>query len=269
VTGSMTDSWRRPNRVLLAALGLLTVVFLVVPTLLVVPMGFSSSQILTFPPPGWSLQWYQRMVTDPQWTTGFFNSAQVAVVTAIVSTVLGTLAALGIVRGRFPGKRLVNALILSPLIVPVIVIAIGMFSLYVRWKITGTLVGLVAAHTSLAIPFVIVNVSTSLRTMDRNLEMAAQSLGAGPSRTFWHITLPIVLPGVLAGALFAFLTSWDEVVVSIFLTTAKFRTLPVEMWEQVRQVVDPTVAAVATTVLAVTTSVLLLVFVVRRRAPVR
>ena len=171
------------------------------------------------------------------------------------------------VRGRFPGKSLANALILSPLVVPVIVIGIGMFSVYVRWKITGSLAGLVAAHSALAIPFVMVSVASALRTMDRNLETAAQSLGAGPGRTFARITLPIILPGVLTGALFAFLTSWDEVVVSIFLTTAKFRTLPVEMWEQVRQVVDPTVAAVATTVLAVTTSVLLLVFVVRRQAP--
>jgi putative spermidine/putrescine transport system permease protein len=125
----------------------------------------------------------------------------------------------------------------------------------------------VAAHSALAIPFVMVSVSTGLRTIDRNLEMAAQNLGAGPGRTFTRITLPIILPGVLTGALFAFLTSWDEVVVAIFLTTAKFRTLPVEMWEQVRQVVDPTVAAVATTVLGVTTTVLLLVFVVRRQAP--
>ena len=263
----MSDSWRSPNRVLLVALGGLTVFFLVVPTLIIVPMGFSSSQILTFPPPGWSLQWYEKMLTDRQWTTGFLNSFQVATVTAIVSTVLGTLAALGMVRGRFPGKSLANALILSPLIVPVIVIAIGMFSLYVRWKITGSIVGLVAAHSALAIPFVMINVATGLRTLDRNLEMAAQNLGAGPGRTFMRVTFPLILPGVLTGALFAFLTSWDEVVVAIFLTTAKFRTLPVEMWEQVRQVVDPTVAAVATMVLAVTTTVLLLVFVVRRQAP--
>jgi putative spermidine/putrescine transport system permease protein len=263
----MTESWRRPTRLLLAALGVLTIFFLVGPSLIVIPMGFSSSQILEFPPPGWSLEWYEKALTDPSWTTGFANSIQVAVVTAIVSTVLGTLAAMGLVRGRFPGKDLVNAVVLSPLIVPVIIIAIGMFSIYVRWKITGTLIGLAIAHSALAIPFVVVSVSTSLRTIDRNLELAAQNLGADPIRTFTRITLPLILPGVLAGFLFAFLTSWDEVVVSIFLTTAKFRTLPVEMWEQVRQVVDPTVAAVATIVLAVTTTVLLLAFVVRRQAP--
>jgi putative spermidine/putrescine transport system permease protein len=160
-------------------------------------------------------------------------------------------------------------MILSPLIVPVIIIAIGMFSVFVRWKIAGSIVGLVLAHTALAVPFVVINVATSLRTIDRNLELAAMNLGADRARTFLRITLPMILPGMFAGALFAFITSWDEVVVSIFLTTARFRTLPVEMWEQVRQVVDPTVAAVSTTLLAVTTTILLLAFVVRRQAPTR
>jgi putative spermidine/putrescine transport system permease protein len=209
------------------------------------------------------------MLTDPQWSTGFINSAQTALFAALLATVLGTLAALGTARGRFPGRSAVNALILSPLIVPVIIIAIGMFSVFVRWKIAGSMVGLVLAHTALAVPFVVVNVTTSLRTMDRNLELAAQSLGAGPVRTFRRITLPLIMPGMLAGGLFAFITSWDEVVVAIFLTSARFRTLPVEMWEQVRQVVDPTVAAVSTTLLAVTTTLLLLAFVARRQAPTR
>jgi putative spermidine/putrescine transport system permease protein len=265
----VTDSWRQPRRLLLVALGALTVFFLMAPTLVVVPMSFTASNALTFPPEGLSTRWYEKMVTDPQWSTGFLNSAKVAFLTAILATVLGTLAALGTVRGRFPGRGAVNGLILSPLIVPVIIIAIGMFSVFVRWKITGSIVGLVLAHTALAVPFVVVNVATSLRSMDRNLEQAAQSLGAGPVRTFRRITLPLILPGVLAGGLFAFITSWDEVVVSIFLTSARFRTLPVEMWEQVRQVVDPTVAAVSTTLLAVTTTLLLLAFVVRRQAPAR
>lgn len=265
----MTDSWRQPRRLLLVALGSLTVFFLVAPTLVIVPMSFTASNSLTFPPEGFSVRWYEKMVTDPQWSTGFVNSAQVAFLTAILATVLGTLAALGTVRGRFPGRSAVNALILTPLIVPVIIVAIGMFAIFVRWKLSGSLVGLVLAHTALAMPFVVVNVAASLRTIDRNLELAAQSLGANPSRTFSRITLPLILPGVLAGGLFAFITSWDEVVVSIFLTSARFRTLPVEMWEQVRQVVDPTVAAVATTVLAVTTTVLLLAFVARRQAPAR
>ena len=235
--------------------------------LVVIPMSFTGAKILSWPPEGFSFQWYAKMLEDPQWSRGFTNSVQVAILTAILATVLGTLAALGIVRGRFPGKGLANALILSPLIVPVIIIAIGFFAFYSITRLTGSLPGLVLAHTALAVPFVIINVGAVLRTMDRNLEMAAASLGADPIRTFWRITFPIILPGVFAGALFAFITSWDEVVVSIFMTSTRFRTLPVEMWEQVRQVVDPTVAAVATVVMVVTTTLLLLVFVARRRTP--
>ena len=150
---------------------------------------------------------------------------------------------------------------------PVVVIAIGMFGLFVQWRIGGSLIGLVAAHTVLALPFVVVAVATSLRTMDRNLELAAANLGADPWRTFTRITFPIILPGVLTGAIFSFITSWDEVVIAIFMTSARFRTLPVEMWEQVRQAVDPTVAAVSTTLLVVTTMLLVLLLVVRRQAP--
>jgi putative spermidine/putrescine transport system permease protein len=262
-------SWRTPRRLALMALGAATVVFLVGPMLVVIPMSFTGAKILSWPPEGFSLQWYAKMIDDPQWSRGFGNSMQVAILTALLSTVLGTLAALGIVRGRFPGKSLANALILSPLIVPVIIIAIGFFAFYSITRLTGSLPGLVLTHTALAVPFVIINVGAVLRTMDRNLEMAAASLGADPVRTFWRVTFPIILPGVVAGALFAFITSWDEVVVSIFMTSTRFRTLPVEMWEQVRQVVDPTVAAVATVVMVVTTTLLLFVFVARRQAPVR
>ena len=262
----MSDSWRQPRRILMAALGALTVFYLLAPTLVIVPMSFTEARILSFPPEGFTLAWYERMVTDRQWSTGLVNSFQVALVTAILATVLGTLAALGLTRGRFLGRTAVNALVLSPLIVPVVVIAIGMFGLFVQWRMAGSLVGLVVAHTALALPFVVVAVATSLRTMDRNLELAAANLGADPRRSFLHITFPIILPGVLTGAIFSFITSWDEVVIAIFMTSARFRTLPVEMWEQVRQAVDPTVAAVSTTLLVVTTLLLVLLLVVRRGA---
>ena len=263
----MSDSWRQPRRILMAALGALTIFYLLAPTLVIVPMSFTEAEILSFPPQGLSLQWYEHMLTDHQWSTAMVNSLIVAVLTAALATVLGTLAALGLSRGQFPGRSLVNGLVLSPLIVPVVVIAIGMFGLFVQWKISGSVLGLVLAHTALALPFVVVNVGTSLQTMDRNLELAAANLGANPRRSFMHITLPIILPGVVAGAIFAFITSWDEVVVAIFMTSARFRTLPVEMWEQVRQVVDPTVAAVSTTLLVVTTGLLLVLVFVRRQAP--
>lgn len=265
----MNDSWRQPRRLLMAGLGGLTVFYLLAPTLVIIPMSFTEANILSFPPQGFSLQWYEKMLTDPQWTTGALNSATVATLTAVFATVLGTLVALGLSRGRFPGKAAINALVLSPLIVPLVIIAIGMFSLYVRWRISGTMLGLVAAHTALALPFVVVNIGASLRTIDRNLELAAANLGASPLRTFRRITLPLIAPGVFAGAIFAFITSWDEIVVAIFLTTARYRTLPFEMWEQVRFVVDPTVAAVATAVFAVTTTLLLFLLVFRRQQVLR
>ena len=135
----MSDSWRQPRRILMAALGALTVFYLLAPTLVIVPMSFTEARILSFPPEGFTFQWYERMLTDRQWSTGIVNSLQVAVLTAILATVLGTLVALGLNRGRFRGKTLVNALALSPLIVPVVVIAIGMFGLFVQWRLSGSL----------------------------------------------------------------------------------------------------------------------------------
>jgi putative spermidine/putrescine transport system permease protein len=253
----------------MAALGLLTILYLIAPTLVIVPMSFTEARILSFPPEGFSLEWYGQMFSDRQWASALANSAQVAVLTATLSVVLGTLAALALARGRFRGRTVVNGLVLAPLIVPIVIIGIGMFSLFVRWRISGSLVGLVLAHTALAVPFVVVSVTASLRTMDRNLELAAANLGATPRQTFLRVTLPNIVPGVIAGAIFAFITSWDEVVVSIFLTSARFRTLPVEMWEQVRTAVDPTVAAVATTLLVVTTVLLVILLVARRPGQAR
>jgi putative spermidine/putrescine transport system permease protein len=184
----------------------------------------------------------------------------------VLATTIGTLTALGLVRGRYPARGLISALVLSPLIVPVVVIAIGMYFVYSDWRIIGSLEGLILAHTALAIPFVVVVVGSSLRTFDRTLELAAQNLGAGPVRTFYRITLPLILPSIVAGALFAFITSWDEVVVSVFLSSPAVRTLPVVIWGQVRTVIDPTIAAVATFLTGVTLTVLTFVLITRRRA---
>ncbi len=151
----------------------------------------------------------------------------------------------GLMRGRFPFKSLVTALVLSPMIVPIVIVAIGTYIVFVDWRLQGTLFGFVVAHACLGFPLVVVNVAASLQTMDRNLEMAAQNLGAGPFRTFFRITLPLIMPGVVAGALFAFIESWDEVVVSIFLSSPFMRTLPVVMWSVVRSQIDPTIAALA------------------------
>ncbi|MEM7534154.1 MAG: ABC transporter permease [Chloroflexota bacterium] len=230
----------------------LAVIFLILPTLIIIPMSFSSGRTLKFPPPGYSLRWYENLFTSPIWTDSAVSSLQVAIFTVIVATVLGTIAALGLTRSQFTGKNLIQTIILSPLIIPLVIVAVGMFSVFVRWRIAGSILALVAAHTVLAIPFVVINVMASLRTLDRNLELASANLGAGPLRTFWYITLPLISPGALAGALFAFITSWDEIVIAIFLTSPTLRTLPVVMWTQVRTEVDPTIAAAATLLTLVT-----------------
>lgn len=262
----MRRDWRRPSlNVVAGIVGFL----LVAPTLIVVPMSFSSGTRLEFPPPGFSTRWYANFFHSSMWTDAAIDSVKVALLTVLVATALGTVTALGLVRGRFPGKALAQALVLSPAIVPVVIIAIGTFFVFIRWRLAGTLTGLVIAHAALAMPLVVVTVGMSLRTLDRNVELAAQSLGAGPWRTFWRITFPLILPGIVAGALFAFVTSWDEIVVAIFMTSPLFRTLPVVMWSQVRSQIDPTIAAVASMLMAVTVLALLLVLLVRWRAAMR
>ncbi|MFT5194893.1 MAG: putative spermidine/putrescine transport system permease protein [Cellvibrionaceae bacterium] len=245
--------------------GVFAVIFLLVPTLIIIPMSFSSGRTLKFPPPGYSFRWYENLFTSPLWTDAAVSSIQIGILAAILATVLGTIAALGLTRGEFPAKGLVQALVLSPIIIPLVIVAIGMFSVFVRWRIAGSLIALVIAHTVLAIPFVVVNVMASLRTLDRNLELAAANLGANPVRAFRFITLPLIAPGVMAGALFAFITSWDEIVVAIFLTSPILRTLPVVMWGQIRTEVDPTIAAAATILTVITTIVFTVTTILQTR----
>jgi len=230
---------------LIVAFVIAIAVLLIAPSIIVVVMSFSTGESLRFPPPGLGLEWYRNFWESPQWTEAGWTSIKVALLAMVTATVLGTLTALGLMRGRFPGKSLVTALVLSPMIVPIVIVAIGTYFVFVDWRLQGTLVGFVVAHACLGFPLVVVNVAASLQTMDRNLEMAAQNLGAGPFRTFFRITLPLILPGVVAGALFAFIESWDEVVISIFLSSTLMRTLPVVMWSVVRSQIDPTMAALA------------------------
>jgi putative spermidine/putrescine transport system permease protein len=233
-------------------------VFLMAPTIVVFILSFSSATILYFPPPGYSTRWYENFFVSPLWTAGAVTSLQVGVVATVFATVLGTLTALGLVRGRFRGRALANALVLSPVIFPSVIVALAMYILALRLYLTGTLLVLVLAHTALALPFVVVNVTASLRSLDRTVEQAARSCGAGPLRTFLEVTLPLIWPGVAAGALFAFITSWDEVVVAFFLSTPLVQTLPVVIWAQVREDIDPTVAAASSMVTALSLGLLAL-----------
>ncbi len=245
---------------------LVVAAFLLAPTVIVIILSFSSEQIFFFPPSGFGARWYGNFFHDPIWSHGTIASLKVAVLSMLFSTVLGTLTALGLVRGRFVGRPLITALILSPLIAPTVIVGLGIYIMYLRTHLVGTLLAFVATHTALGMPFVVINVAASLRTVDRNLELAARNLGAGSLRTFFRITLPLIMPGVLAGALFSFITSWDEVVIALFLSTPLLQTLPVVMWTGVQNGVDPTVAAASSVVTGVSFALLIVFTLLRWRA---
>lgn len=257
--------WDLGTACLYAACGLV-LLFLLLPIFVIIPISFSSAKFLTFPPPGWSLQWYAKYVASPKWLAATWLSVQVALLTTVLSTVLGTVASLGLVRGRFRGKGLVYGVVLSPLIIPLIITAIGIYFLFARHHLTGTLTGLVLGHTVLAIPIVVVIVSATLQGVDRNLEFAAMNLGANRVKTFWRVTLVIIRPGVLSAAIFAFIVSFDELIIAMFLSSPTTLTLPKQMWDGIRQEIDPTIAAVSTLLIALSVVLLLVVEVLRRQA---
>ena len=230
----------------------LILVVMIAPILVVVVLSFSSAGYLTFPPPALGVRWYREYLGSRDWLAATWLSLEVAAAVVAFSTVLGTAATLGLARLPRVARMLATGLILSPLIMPVIIVAIGVYYAFARYGLVGTPAGLVLAHTCLAVPFVVTSVGASLSGFDRRLEMAALSLGATPFGTFRQVTLPLILPGVLVGALFAFITSFDELVVSLFLSGANAVTLPRRMWEDLRYALDPTIAAVSTLTILVT-----------------
>lgn len=240
--------------------------YLIFPVFVVVPVSFSSAKYLQFPPPGWSLQWYQNYLERPGWVPATFVSIRVAVITTILATTLGTAASLALVRGRFPGKSAINSFIVSPLVVPGIIVAIGIYFFYAQVKLVGNPLGLALAHTALALPFVVTNVTATLHGFDERLEYAAMNLGANRWQTFWRVTLPIIRPGVFAGALFAFITSFDELIVALFVSGTGAVTLPRKMWDSLRQEIDPTIAAVSTVLIAISVILLFTVEMLRQRS---
>ena len=250
---------QRPSfgRVIMLTLAGLVLLYLVFPVFVVVPLSFSSAKYLQFPPPGWSLQWYQSFLSGEAWTSALLLSVQVGLAAAVLATVLGTAAALALVRGRFPGRDALNAFIVSPMVVPGIIVAIGVYFFYAQIQIIGSPIALALAHTALAVPFVVINVAATLEGFDERLEWAAMNLGANRWQTFRLVTLPIIRPGVFAGALFAFITSFDELIVALFVSGSGAVTLPRRMWESLRQDIDPTIAAVSSVLIGVS----ILVFV--------
>jgi putative spermidine/putrescine transport system permease protein len=224
--------------------------FLIAPILAIAPLSLNNEPYFTYPIRSFSLRWYEAFFATPNWQLALRNSIAVGCTAAALSTLLGTLAALGLSRPEFPWRGAVTAILLSPMVLPVIVTAVAVYLFYARIDLNGSFAGLVLAHAVLASPFVVVTVGAALATYDPTLSRAAASLGAGPLGTFLRITLPLILPGVAAGALFAFVTSFDEVVVALFVAGTEQRTLPRQMWSGVRENLDPTITAVATMLVA-------------------
>jgi putative spermidine/putrescine transport system permease protein len=244
----------------------LVLFFLVAPILAIAPLSFNNEPYFTYPIRSFSLRWYETFFATPNWQLALRNSVGVGIATALLATILGTLAALGLARPEFPLRGVVSALLLSPMVLPIIVTAVAVYLSFARIGLNGSYLGLVLAHTALAAPFVVVTVGATLATFDETLIRAAASLGAGPVRAFLRVTLPLILPGIASGGLFAFVTSFDEVVVALFVAGTEQRTLPRQMWSGVRENLDPTITAVAT--MLVTASLLMVLGseALRRRA---
>lgn len=257
----------RPGRLLLQLSCLLIAIWLVAPTLVVIPMSFADRKSLAFPPQGFSTQWYANFFANPQWFGSLVVSLKIAAMVAVVATIIGTMAAIGIERLKTRAGGIIRVLLLTPMIVPGVVLAVGIYAVYLDTRLVGTWTGYVLAHTLLAIPFVVIAVGANLAVFDARLETAAASLGASRLTTFFTVTLPLILPGILSGALFAFVTSFDEVIVSLFITSPQLKTLPVQIFSSMTRDADPTVAAVGSLIFLATTLIigLGLIFGMRRR----
>jgi ABC-type spermidine/putrescine transport system permease subunit II len=215
------------------------------PFLIIIPLSLNDSRFMAFPPKAYSLRWFENYLSSKDWIEATIFSAQVAVTTMIVATIFGTMAAVSLVRGRYRGKNLLNYMFLMPIIVPVVITATALFLFLGNLNLTDTFLGMVMGHTVLALPFVIINVGAVLTDFNISLEQAAMSLGANPLEAFIKVTFPIIRPGVISGAAFSFLASWDEVVVAIFITGVEHYTLPRKMWESIRYEINPMLAVIA------------------------
>ncbi|ATX65970.1 ABC transporter permease [Roseinatronobacter bogoriensis] len=246
--------------------------FLLAPILIMIPLSFNAQpfftftrEMLTLNPDGYSLRWYRDFLGSESWMRSIRNSFSIGIAATIVSTTLGTLAALGLSRSEMPAKGLIMGILISPMIVPLIISAAGMFFFFSSINIAQTYLGVVLAHAALGTPFVVITVTATLVGFDQSLIRAAANLGASPTRTFFKITMPLILPGVVSGALFAFITSFDEIVVVLFVAGVEQRTIPREMWSGIREDISPTILAVATILVMISIALLTVVELLRRR----
>jgi putative spermidine/putrescine transport system permease protein len=253
----------------LRAICALVLLYLVLPILAIVPLSFSDSSFLAYPVTGFSLRWYQNLFEAEEWMRAAKNSFIVAPAATVIATVLGTLAATGLAQAEFRGKAVLMAVLISPMVVPVIVVGVGMYLFFAPLGLSDSYAALILAHAALGAPFVVTTVLATLQGFNHNLTRASQSLGASRFTTFRRITLPLIAPGVVSGALFAFATSFDEVVVTLFLAGAGQVTLPRQMFTGIRENISPTIAALATILIIFSTSLLLALEWLRGRAAKR
>lgn len=267
--------------------------FLIAPILVVMPLSFNAEpyftfteKMLSFDPEGYSLRWYDLLLTQPSlptdvprdsawwsrvwteaaWVNAAKNSVIIGFFSTVVATVLGTIAALGLSRAEMPYRKAVMAILISPMIVPIIITATGLFFFYSATGLAGSYVGVVLAHATLGIPFVIITVTATLSGFDHSLTRASASLGANPTTTFFKVTMPLILPGVISGALFAFVTSFDEVVVVLFVAAHDQQTIPRQMWNGIREQISPAILSVATILVIISIALLATVELLRRRS---
>lgn len=244
----------------------LVLLYLVLPILAIVPLSFSDSSFLAYPISGFSLRWYRNLFEAEEWMRAAKSSFIVAPAATFIATVLGTLAATGLAKAEFRGKALLMAVLISPMVVPVIVVGVGMYLFFAPLGLSDSYTALILAHAALGAPFVVTTVLATLQGFNHNLVRASLSLGAGRLTTFFRITLPLIAPGVISGALFAFATSFDEVVVTLFLAGAEQVTLPRQMFTGIRENISPTIAALATILIIFSTTLLLALEWLRGRA---
>jgi putative spermidine/putrescine transport system permease protein len=231
-------------------LAVLVAAFLLMPILIVLPMSFSTAISFEFPPPGYWLGYYRKYFQDENWLIPTANSFAIAIVSTVITMALVVPAAFGYVRHRFRGKNLVNLLIMAPLMVPHVVSALGYYGYFSLAGLAGTHAGVILAHACLAVPVTFLVICATLKGFDRNLERAAMISGAGPFRTFFYVTLPVLKPGMMTGATFAFLSSFNEAVVAVFIGGRDASTLPKKMFESIRLEADPIIAVVSALLIA-------------------
>ena len=220
--------------------------FLIAPVLAIIPLSFNAGSYFSYPMTGFSLRWYEKALLNADWQRAFLNSLGIGAMATLIATVLGTLAALGLSRSSFPWRSVIMPLLISPMIIPVVVVAVGFYMVFAPLGLTDSYAGVVLAHAALGTPFVVITVTASLLSFDRNLVRAAAGLGAPPWTAFRRVTLPLISPAVATGAIFAFATSFDEVVVILFIGGPAQRTVPRQMWSGIREAIDPSILAVAT-----------------------